>query len=150
VTTGNKNNINNNNLSKIISFVTSKGFQIHPDALTLIEKIQDNYFQVIEEILLDKKTKKEKSLVIRTEDIKNVVKISNYNTINENQNSNNNYQVIISESKTSTSSFSSSTMVKFNDKENSDMVEDDIFFSIKKNNLNKYKEEKNDENFKII
>ena len=65
----------NNNLSKIISFVTSKGFQIHPDALFLIEKIQDNYFQVIDDILLDKRKKKEESMVIITDDIKNLVKI---------------------------------------------------------------------------
>ena len=111
---------NNNNLSKIISFVTSKGFQIHPDALTLIEKIQDNYFQVIDEILLDKKKKKEKSIVIRTEDIKNFVKIPNYKSSTENKNNN---QIIISETKTSSSSFPSSTMIKYdniNIKENND------------------------------
>ena len=141
---------NNNNLSKIISFVTSKGFQIHPDALTLIEKIQDNYFQVIDEILLDKKKKKEKSIVIRTEDIKNFVKIPNYKSSTENKNNN---QIIISETKTSSSSsFPSSTMIKYdniNIEENNDAMEDEILFSIKKNSLNKYKE-KMDENFKIV
>jgi DNA polymerase II small subunit len=144
VTTGK----NNNNLSKIISFVTSKGFQIHPDALTLIEKIQDNYFQVIDEILLDKKKKKEKSIVIRTEDIKNFVKIPNYKSSTENKNNN---QIIISETKIS-SSFPSSTMIKYdniNIEENNDAMEDEILFSIKKNSLNKYKE-KIDENFKIV
>ena len=141
---------NNNNLSKIISFVTSKGFQIHPDALTLIEKIQDNYFQVIDEILLDKKKKKEKSIVIRTEDIKNFVKIPNYKSSTENKNNN---QIIIYETKTSpSSSFPSSTMIKYdniNIEENNDAMEDEILFSIKKNSLNKYKE-KMDENFKIV
>ncbi len=140
---------NNNNLSKIISFVTSKGFQIHPDALTLIEKIQDNYFQVIDEILLDKKKKKEKSIVIRTEDIKNFVKIPNYKSSTENKNNN---QIIISETKISSSSFPSSTMIKYdniNIEENNDAMEDEILFSIKKNSLNKYKE-KMDENFKIV
>jgi DNA polymerase II small subunit len=140
---------NNNNLSKIISFVTSKGFQIHPDALTLIEKIQDNYFQVIDEILLDKKKKKEKSIVIRTEDIKNFVKIPNYKSSTENKNNN---QIIISETKISSSSFPSSTMIKYDNisiEENNDEMEDEILFSIKKNSLNKYKE-KMDENFKIV
>jgi DNA polymerase II small subunit len=140
---------NNNNLSKIISFVTSKGFQIHPDALTLIEKIQDNYFQVIDEILLDKKKKKEKSIVIRTEDIKNFVKIPNYKSSTENKNNN---QIIISETKISSSSFPSSTMIKYdniNIEENNDAMEDEILFLIKKNSLNKYKE-KMDENFKIV
>ena len=140
---------NNNNLSKIISFVTSKGFQIHPDALTLIEKIQDNYFQVIDEILLDKKKKKEKSIVIRTEDIKNFVKIPNYKSSTENKNNN---QIIISETKISSSSFPSSTMIKYdniNIEENNDAMEDEFLFSIKKNSLNKYKE-KMDENFKIV
>jgi len=146
VTTGK----NNNNLSKIISFVTSKGFQIHPDALTLIEKIQDNYFQVIDEILLDKKKKKEKSIVIRTEDIKSFVKIPNYKSSTEDKNNN---QIIISETKISpSSSFPSSTMIKYdniNIEENNDAMEDEILFSIKKNSLNKYKE-KIDENFKIV
>jgi DNA polymerase II small subunit len=146
VTTGK----NNNNLSKIISFVTSKGFQIHPDALTLIEKIQDNYFQVIDEILLDKKKKKEKSIVIRTEDIKNFVKIPNYKSSTEDKNNN---QIIISETKISpSSSFPSSTMIKYdniNIEENNDAMKDEILFSIKKNSLNKYKE-KIDENFKIV
>jgi DNA polymerase II small subunit len=146
VTTGK----NNNNLSKIISFVTSKGFQIHPDALTLIEKIQDNYFQVIDEILLDKKKKKEKSIVIRTEDIKNFVKIPNYKSSTEDKNNN---QIIISETKISpSSSFPSSTMIKYdniNIEENNDAMKDEILFSIKKNSLNKYKE-KMDENFKIV
>ena len=141
---------NNNNLSKIISFVTSKGFQIHPDALTLIEKIQDNYFQVIDEILLDKKKKKEKSIVIRTEDIINFVKIPNYKSSTEDKNNN---QIIISETKISpSSSFPSSTMIKYdniNIEENNDAMEDEILFSIKKNSLNKYKE-KIDENFKIV
>ncbi len=48
----------NNNLSKIISFITSKGLQIHPDALILIEEIKDNYFQIIEDILSNKKEEK--------------------------------------------------------------------------------------------
>ncbi len=76
----------NNNLSKIISFVTSKGFQIHPDALTLIEEIQENYFQIIEDILSNKKSKKEKSMVIITEDIKNFVKVPSDKIPNEHSN----------------------------------------------------------------
>ena len=76
----------NNKLSKIISFVTSKGFQIHPDALILIEKIQDNHFQIIEDILSDKKGKKNKSMVIGTDDIKNFEKLSTNNRITEDNN----------------------------------------------------------------
>ena len=36
----------NNNLSKIISLVTSKGFQIHPEALNLIEDFQEDFFKI--------------------------------------------------------------------------------------------------------
>jgi DNA polymerase II small subunit len=74
----------NNNLSKIISFVTSKGFQIHPDALFLIEKLKDDYYQIIEDILSDKRKKKEESMVILTDDIKNFVKDSSFTISTEN------------------------------------------------------------------
>ena len=74
----------NNNLSKIISFVTSKGFQIHPDALFLIEKLKDDYSQIIEDILSDKRKKKEESMVIITDDIKNFVKDSSFTISTEN------------------------------------------------------------------
>ena len=39
------------NLSKIISFITSRGFQIHPDALVLIENTEGEMIQIVEEIL---------------------------------------------------------------------------------------------------
>jgi len=74
------------NLSKIISFVTSKGFQIHPDALFLIEKLQDDYFQIIEDILSGKRKRKEESMVIITDDIKKFVKDSSFTISTENNN----------------------------------------------------------------
>ena len=77
----------NNNLSKIISFVTSKGFQIHPDALFLIEKLRDDYSQIIEDILSDKRKKKEGSMVIITDDIKNFAKDSSFTISPENNKS---------------------------------------------------------------
>lgn len=128
----------NNNLSKIISFVTSKGFQIHPDALILIEKIQDNYFQIIEDILSNKKCKKEKSMVIISDDIKNFVKFQSYKIPNEH----NNCELLVSE----TLSTEQNNRYKY-DKET--IKEDKNLFSIKKDSFMKYKE-KNDENFKII
>ena len=126
----------NNNLSKIISFVTSKGFQIHPDALILIEKIQDNYFQIIEDILSNKKSKKEKSMVIISDDIKNYAKSPSYKIPNEH----NNCELLISDT-----SLTEQNNKYMYDKET---IKDKNFFSIKKDNLIKYKE--NDENFKII
>jgi DNA polymerase II small subunit len=126
----------NNNLSKIISFVTSKGFQIHPDALILIEKIQDNYFQIIEDILSNKKRKKEKSMVIISDDIKNFANFPSYKIPNEH----NNCELLISDT-----SLTEQNNKYMYDKET---IKDKNFFSIKNDNLTKYKE--NDENFKII
>jgi DNA polymerase II small subunit len=126
----------NNNLSKIISFVTSKGFQIHPDALTLIEEIQENYFQIIEDILSNKKNKKEKSMVIITEDIKNFVKVP----LDKIPNGHSNCELIISKATVE------------NDvgyKEDKEIIIDENLFSIKKDSFDKYKE-KMDENLKII
>ncbi len=128
----------NNNLSKIISFVTSKGFQIHPDALILMEKIQDNYFQIIDDILLKKKRKKEKSMVIISDDIKNFSKFPSYEISNEH----NNFELLNSET-------SSITEQNNKYKYDNEMIKDKNFFSIKKDNLMKYKENI-DENFKII
>jgi DNA polymerase II small subunit len=126
----------NNNLSKIISFVTSKGFQIHPDALTLIEEIQENYFQIIEDILSNKKNKKEKSMVIITEDIKNFVKVP----LDKIPNEHSNCELIISKATTE-------NYVGY--KEDKEIIIDENLFSIKKDSFDKYKE-KMDENFKII
>jgi DNA polymerase II small subunit len=126
----------NNNLSKIISFVTSKGFQIHPDALTLIEEIQENYFQIIEDILSNKKNKKEKSMVIITEDIKNFIKVPSDKIPNKHSNC----ELIISKDTVE------------NDvgyKEDKEIIIDENLFSIKKDSFDKYKE-KMDENLKII
>jgi DNA polymerase II small subunit len=126
----------NNNLSKIISFVTSKGFQIHPDALTLIEEIQENYFQIIEDILSNKKNKKEKSMVIITEDIKNFIKVPSDKIPNKHSNC----ELIISKDTAE------------NDdgyKEDKELIIDENLFSIKKDSFDKYKE-KMDENLKII
>jgi DNA polymerase II small subunit len=126
----------NNNLSKIISFVTSKGFQIHPDALTLIEEIQENYFQIIEDILSNKKNKKEKSMVIITEDIKNFIKVPSHKIPNKHSNC----ELIISKDK-------AENHVGY--KEDKEIIIDENLFSIKKDSFDKYKE-KMDENFKII
>ena len=126
----------NNNLSKIISFVTSKGFQIHPDALTLIEEVQENYFQIIEDILSNKKSKKEKSMVIITEDIKNFIKVPS----NKIPNKHSNCELIVSKA-------TAENDVGY--KEDKEIIIDENFFSIKKDSFDKYKE-KMDENFKII
>ncbi|MGN6623802.1 MAG: DNA-directed DNA polymerase II small subunit [Candidatus Nitrosocosmicus sp.] len=142
----------NNKLSKIISFVTSKGFQIHPEALILIEKIQDNHFQIIEDILSDKKNEKEKSMVIRTDDIKRYVKFSSYGrTTGEG----NNYQLIVSETNVSSlTTATTATTTKFDDtvsKKNEKVIieEEDYFFGYTKGRFNRSKE-KTEDNIKII
>ena len=82
----------NNNLSKIISLVTSKGFQIHPEALNLIGGFQEDFFKIMEDILKEKKEKKEKkeeSMVIISDDIRNFVKPSSHKIPKEENNDNN-------------------------------------------------------------
>jgi DNA polymerase II small subunit len=79
----------NLNLSKIISFITSKGFQIHPDALVLIENTEGEMIQIVEEILSGKKERKE-SKIISSEDIKNALGLSKQVTLTENDKANSN------------------------------------------------------------
>ena len=62
-------------LSKLISLITSKGFQIHPDALVLIEDSEQNVIQIIEEILEEKRMENG-SNIIRSDDIKKALKHS--------------------------------------------------------------------------
>lgn len=62
-------------LSKLISLITSKGFQIHPDALVLIEDSEQNVIQIIEEIL-EEKRRENGSNIIRSDDIKKALKYS--------------------------------------------------------------------------
>jgi len=126
----------NNNLSKIISFVTSKGFQIHPDALILIENFQDDYLQIIEDILADKKMKKEKSMVIIKDDIKNFVKVPSYKLPNEN-----NYKSRLIVSRTTTTKYEQPN-------EDKEIITHENLFS-NKNDSFKYKGNM-DENFKIM
>ena len=121
----------NNNLSKIISFITSKGFQIHPDALNLMTQIQDNHFKVIEDILSNKKNNKE-SMVLKSEDIKNSIEFLS-NKITKKAN---NSELLISESLTKP-------------KYKNDNKEEENLFSKKFNKFMNYKEKKED-GFKII
>ncbi|MDQ4073751.1 MAG: DNA-directed DNA polymerase II small subunit [Thermoproteota archaeon] len=74
----------NNNISKIISLITSKGFQIHPDALVLLENLREDMLQTIEDLLKQKKKKKEKSMVILSHDIQSFIE-SPYRTLDEKQ-----------------------------------------------------------------
>ena len=77
------------NLSKIISFITSRGFQIHPDALVLIENTEGEMIQIVEEILSIKKERKEPK-VISSEDIRNALGVSKHVTLTENDKVNSN------------------------------------------------------------
>jgi DNA polymerase II small subunit len=81
------------NLLKIISFITSKGFQIHPDALVLIENLQVDVYQIVEEILLIKK-ERDGSKVILSDDINNIVKISTSSSLIVNDNANNGTTIV--------------------------------------------------------
>ena len=82
----------NSNLLKIISFITSKGFQIHPDALVLIENLQVDVYQIVEEILLIKK--RDESKVILSNDVKNILKFSTDSSLIVNDNANNGTSII--------------------------------------------------------
>jgi DNA polymerase II small subunit len=81
------------NLLKIISFITSKGFQIHPDALVLIENLQVDVYQIVEEILMIKK-ERDGSKVILSDDINNIVKISTSSSLIVNDNANNGTTIV--------------------------------------------------------
>ncbi|WP_231129087.1 DNA-directed DNA polymerase II small subunit [Candidatus Nitrosocosmicus hydrocola] len=79
----------NLNISKVISFITSRGFQIHPDALVLIENTEGEMIQIVEEILAGKRERNE-SKIISSEDIKNALKLSKDTTLTENDKGNSN------------------------------------------------------------
>ena len=78
----------NLNLSKIISFITSRGFQIHPDALLLIENIRGEIFPIVEEILIGKRDRNEPK-IISSEDIRNALNLPKQSTCTKNDNINN-------------------------------------------------------------
>ncbi|HET6590747.1 MAG: DNA-directed DNA polymerase II small subunit [Candidatus Nitrosocosmicus sp.] len=77
------------NLSKLISLITSKGFQIHPDALVLIENIEQNVIYIIEEILEEKRRKNE-SNIIGSDDIRKALKHSHHPDIGKKYSQNDN------------------------------------------------------------
>jgi DNA polymerase II small subunit len=81
------------NLLKIISFITSKGFQIHPDALVLIENLQVDVYQIVEEILMIKR-ERDGSKVILSDDINNILKISTNSSLIVNDNANNGTTIV--------------------------------------------------------
>ena len=83
----------NSNLLKIISFITSKGFQIHPDALVLIENLQVDVYQIVEEILMIKR-ERDGSKVILSDDIKNILKFSTNSSLIVNDNANNGTTIV--------------------------------------------------------
>lgn len=135
----------NNNLSKIISLVTSKGFQIHPEALNLVEDFQEDFFKIMEDILKDKKEKKEESMVIISDDIRNFVKLSSYKIPKEDSNGNNGRGRLMVSRTTSTSTIAD----HYRHKEDKEIKTAETILSIKRDGINRYKE-KTDENFKII
>ncbi len=144
----------NNNLSKIISLVTSKGFQIHPEALNLIEGFQEDFFQTMEDILKEKKEKKEESMVIISDDIRNFVKPSSYKIPKEDNNDNNGRgRLMASRTSLSTSSSTSSSTSTIADhyryNEDKEIKTAETSLSIKRDGINKHKE-KTGENFRII
>jgi len=62
-----------NEVFNALSYATSKGFQIHPDALVLIEDIEQDVIHIIEEIL-EEKRRENQSKIIRSDDIKKALK----------------------------------------------------------------------------
>ncbi len=140
----------NNNLSKIISLVTSKGFQIHPEALNLIEGFQEDFFQTMEDILKEKKEKKEESMVIISDDIRNFVKPSSYKIPKEDNNDNNGRgRLMASRTSTSTSTTSTTIADHYRYNEDKEIKTAETSLSIKRDGINKHKE-KTGENFRII
>ena len=139
----------NNNLSKIISLVTSKGFQIHPEALNLIEDFQEDFFKIMEDILKEKKDKKEQSMVIISDDIRNFVKLSY--KIPKEDNNDNNCRGRLMASRTSSSTSTTSTTIADHYRYNEDkkIKTAETSLSIKRDGINKHKE-KTGENFRII
>jgi DNA polymerase II small subunit len=83
----------NSDLLKIISFITSKGFQIHPDALVLIENLQVDVYQIVEEILMIKR-ERDGSKVILSDDIKNILKFSTNSSLIVNDNASNGTTIV--------------------------------------------------------
>ncbi len=135
----------NNDLYKIISLVTSKGFQIHPEALDLIENIHEDFFQVMEDILKNKKEKKEKSTVIISDDIKNYIKFSTYKTPKEDNRDNNRNGLTVPPS-TPVSAIADNYL--YNEDREIKKTTGNIL-SIKRDSINKHKEN-TDEGFKIV
>ncbi|VFJ14016.1 DNA-directed DNA polymerase II small subunit [Candidatus Nitrosocosmicus franklandus] len=91
------------NLSKIISFIISRGFQIHPDALVLIENMEGEMIQIVEEILSTKKERKEPK-IISSEDIRRALglkhitltendEVNRYSTLVNHSNSDRHYNI---------------------------------------------------------
>jgi DNA polymerase II small subunit len=138
----------NNNLSKIISLVTSKGFQIHPEALNLMEGLQEDYFQIMEGILKEKKEKKEKSMVIISDDIKNFVKFSSYKIPKEDDNNDIGGRLIVSRA-SSPSSPSSSIAKHSRYRGDKEVKTTENILPAKRDSINGYRETTK-ENFKII
>ena len=138
----------NNNLSKIISLVTSKGFQIHPEALNLIEGFQEDFFKIMEDILKEKKEKKEESMVIVSDDIRNFVKLSSYKIPKEDNNDNNGRGRLMA-SRTSSSTSTSTIADHYRYNEDKEIKTAETSLSIKRDGINKHKE-KTGENFRII
>ena len=137
----------NNNLSKIISLVTSKGFQIHPEALNLIEDFQGDFFKIMEDILKEKKERKEESMVIISDDIRNFVKLSSYKIPKEDNNDSNGRGRLMVSRTTSTSTSTIADHYQY--KEDKEIKTAETVLSVKRDGINKHKE-KTDENFKII
>jgi DNA polymerase II small subunit len=136
--------VNNNNLSKIISLVTSKGFQIHPEALSLIRDFQEDFFQIMEIILKEKKEKKEKSTVIISDDIKNFVKLSPYKIPEEYDNGNNRDGLVVSNA-----SLTATATEHYRYNNDNDIKKTENFLSIRRDIVNNH-QEKTDENYKIV
>lgn len=70
-------------LTKLISLITSKGFQIHPDALTLIEDMQQDMFHIVQEILEGKRRKNESNIIL-SDDIKQALRYCNNSRLDKN------------------------------------------------------------------
>ena len=59
-------------ISNALSYATSNGYQVHPDAFAMLKGLDTNVLKIVQDIVKIKIKQKENSLII-VEDIKNLI-----------------------------------------------------------------------------
>ena len=63
-------------ISNALSFATSKGYQVHPDAFAMLKGLDTDILKVIQDIIKMKIKHKESYLIV-VEDVKNIINSEN-------------------------------------------------------------------------